>query len=168
MTSVAAMKHILYGMHYVLRHHLLGKRAPLICGLTLTNRCNLRCKHCRIPSRGARDMSREEVRNVIDAYYDQGGRCLYLQGGEPFLWQDGEYGIEDIVKYAHDKVLTYQLAERHGIPIPKTYYPHCTEELEQLETEFPVIIKPSTKVPFYNITKKKAVQVENRNELVDE
>lgn len=35
------------------------------------------------------------------SYYRQGGRCLYLQGGEPFLWRDGQYGIEDVVELAH-------------------------------------------------------------------
>ncbi len=96
------MKHILYGLKYVLRHHVIGNSAPLICGLTLTNRCNLRCRHCRIPTRGAKDLSFEEVREVTDSYYAAGGRCLYLQGGEPLLWRDGERGVEDIVAYAHD------------------------------------------------------------------
>jgi MoaA/NifB/PqqE/SkfB family radical SAM enzyme len=63
------MKHILYGIQYVLRHHLLRKSTPLICGLTLTNRCNLRCRHCRIPGRGAKDLSWKEVTEVIDSYY---------------------------------------------------------------------------------------------------
>jgi sulfatase maturation enzyme AslB (radical SAM superfamily) len=37
---------------------------------------------------------------VIDSFYEEGGRCLYLEGGEPFLWHDRQYGIEDIVEYA--------------------------------------------------------------------
>ena len=96
------MKHILYGIQYVLRYHLMRKSAPLICGLTLTNRCNLRCRHCRIPGRGAKDLSWKEVTEVIDSYYKEGGRCLYLQGGEPLLWRDGKHGMEDIVEYARD------------------------------------------------------------------
>jgi MoaA/NifB/PqqE/SkfB family radical SAM enzyme len=43
----------------------------------------------------------EEITQAIDAFYAEGGRCLYLQGGEPFLWRDGKRGIEDIVEYAH-------------------------------------------------------------------
>ncbi|MFC1572239.1 radical SAM protein [Candidatus Eisenbacteria bacterium] len=96
------MRHILYGIQYMLRHHVLGKPGPLICGLTLTNRCNLRCQHCRIPTRGARDLSWREATQVIDSYREQGGRCLYLQGGEPLLWRDGERGMEDIVEYARE------------------------------------------------------------------
>lgn len=96
------MKHILYGIGYLLRHHLFGRADPLICGLTLTNRCNLRCQHCRIPARGARGLSWEEATEVIGSYYREGGRCLYLQGGEPLLWRDGTRGMEDVVQYARD------------------------------------------------------------------
>jgi D-aspartate ligase len=74
----------------------------------------------------------------------------------------------DIIKYAYDKALTYQLAEQHGIAIPRTYYPRNIEELSQLEVEYPVIIKPSIKVPFYNVTKKKAVMVKSKEELFSE
>lgn len=48
-------------------------------------------------------MSFEETTGVIDTFYDGGGRCLYLEGGEPFLWQDGNYSMEDIVRYAWNK-----------------------------------------------------------------
>jgi MoaA/NifB/PqqE/SkfB family radical SAM enzyme len=95
------VKPILYGLKYILSHHLLRKQAPLICGLVLTNRCNLRCRHCRIPSRGDKDLSFDEVKQAIDSYRQEGGRCLYLQGGEPFLWRDRQYRMEHIVEYAH-------------------------------------------------------------------
>jgi MoaA/NifB/PqqE/SkfB family radical SAM enzyme len=47
-------------------------------------------------------MTYEEVTAVIDAYYQQGGRCLYLQGGEPYLWRDGEHNLDHVIEYAHD------------------------------------------------------------------
>ena len=74
----------------------------------------------------------------------------------------------DVVKFAYEKKLTYQLAEESGIAIPKTFYPSNLEELGQLELEFPVIIKPSIKEPFYSRTRKKAVRIDNRQELVRE
>jgi len=94
------MKPIIYGIKYVLRHHVFKKRVPLICGLVLTNRCNLRCRHCAVVTRGDKDLCFEEITDVIDMFYQEGGRCLYLQGGEPFLWRDGQQGIQDIVEYA--------------------------------------------------------------------
>lgn len=40
------MKPIAYGIRYLLRYRLRRDHPPLICGLVLTNRCNLRCRHC--------------------------------------------------------------------------------------------------------------------------
>jgi D-aspartate ligase len=74
----------------------------------------------------------------------------------------------DVVKFAYDKKLTYQLAEESGIASPKTLYPASVGELEQLDIEFPVIIKPSIKEPFYSKTKKKAIRVDNRQQLIRE
>ena len=74
----------------------------------------------------------------------------------------------DVVKFAYDKKLTYELAEKCGIAIPTTFYPRNVEELEQLEIEFPVIIKPAIKEPFYSRTGRKAIRVDNRGELMDE
>jgi predicted ATP-grasp superfamily ATP-dependent carboligase len=74
----------------------------------------------------------------------------------------------EVVKFAYDKKLTYQLAERCGILVPKTFYARSIKELEQLDIEFPVIIKPSIKEPFYSSTRKKAIRVDNRSHLVQE
>jgi Fe-coproporphyrin III synthase len=95
------MKAPLYGLKYVINHHLLGKPMPLIRGLVLTNRCNLQCQHCRLVERGHKDLDFEEVAAAIDAFHREGGRCLYLEGGEPFLWHDGRHGLNDVVDYAH-------------------------------------------------------------------
>jgi MoaA/NifB/PqqE/SkfB family radical SAM enzyme len=95
------MKPLGYGLNYVLRYHLFKDHAPLICGLVLTNKCNLRCRHCRITARGNKNLSFEEIKGVIDSYYRKGGRCLYLQGGEPFIWREGANGIEQVVELAH-------------------------------------------------------------------
>ncbi len=95
------MKAPLYGIKYVLNHYLLRKPMPLIRGLVLTNRCNLRCQHCRLDERAPNDLDFEEVVAAIDAFHGEGGRCLYLEGGEPFLWHDGRHGLNDVVDYAH-------------------------------------------------------------------
>jgi D-aspartate ligase len=74
----------------------------------------------------------------------------------------------DSVKYAYDKALTCSIAEKCGIPIPKTFYPESNRELEQTDLEFPVIIKPSIKEPFYSRTSKKAILVKDRGQLIEE
>jgi MoaA/NifB/PqqE/SkfB family radical SAM enzyme len=66
------------------------------------NKCNLQCRHCRITSREIKAISFEETITVINSFYKEGGRTLYLQGGEPFIWHDGQYNLEDVVEYSHN------------------------------------------------------------------
>ena len=95
------MKHITYGIKYIINHQILKKHTPLICGITVTNKCNLKCRHCRIASRGAKNISFKDTITAIDSFYNKGGRTLYLQGGEPFIWHDKKYTLDDIVEYSH-------------------------------------------------------------------
>jgi predicted ATP-grasp superfamily ATP-dependent carboligase len=74
----------------------------------------------------------------------------------------------EVVKLAYDKRLTYQLAERCGILVPKTSYARNIKELEQLDIRFPVVIKPAIKEPFFRLTRKKAIRVDNHQQLVQE
>ena len=94
------MRHLIFGAQYIITHHLFNRNRPLICGITVTNKCNLSCRHCRIPDRGARHISFNEALTAMEAFYRDGGRTLYLQGGEPYIWRDGEYGLEDLVEYS--------------------------------------------------------------------
>jgi predicted ATP-grasp superfamily ATP-dependent carboligase len=73
----------------------------------------------------------------------------------------------EVVKYAYDKMLTYRLAEQCDIAVPRTWYPRNAEELEQLKIEFPVILKPSIKDPFFGHTRQKAIRVDDRSELME-
>ena len=97
------MKPIAWGIRYVLRHYLSSRPIPLICGLVLTNQCNLSCRHCRLASRGDQRLGFRQITDAVDDYYREGGRCLYLHGGEPLLWREAEHGVEQIVDYAHQK-----------------------------------------------------------------
>ena len=101
MQETCIMKHVMFGIQYIINHNIFKKNTPLICGITVTNRCNLHCRHCRIASRGKQHSSFEELIAAINSFYNEGGRTLYLQGGEPFIWHDGKYTIDDLVQYAH-------------------------------------------------------------------
>ncbi|HRZ42099.1 MAG TPA: radical SAM protein [Bacteroidales bacterium] len=97
------MKHLLYGIKYIADYWFKGGKRPLICGLVLHNACNLRCRHCTVIDRQKARMTFDEVKQVTDQFYADGGRCLYLEGGEPFLWSDGAHTMEHVVQYAHKK-----------------------------------------------------------------
>lgn len=95
------MKHLMYGIKYVINHQIFKKNTPLICGLVISNRCNLHCRHCKIAERGMKDLSFEEAITVLNSFYEEGGRTVYMEGGEPFIWHDRQYHLEDIVEYSH-------------------------------------------------------------------
>jgi len=97
------MDHLLFGIKYLARYWFTGKSGPLICGLVLHNKCNLRCLHCTLINRPSASMTFNESVSVIDSFYSEGGRCLYLEGGEPFMWRDKVFTINDIVDYAKNK-----------------------------------------------------------------
>jgi predicted ATP-grasp superfamily ATP-dependent carboligase len=72
----------------------------------------------------------------------------------------------DIIKWAWDKRNTYRLAERLGIPCPKTWFPQTVEDLHRIKASFPLILKPAIKEHFIYTAKAKAWQVNNPGELV--
>ena len=114
----AVLKSCSYGLKYVIGHQVFGKTLPLIRGLVLTNRCNLRCRHCRVDARDPAHVDFAEAAAAIDAFRGEGGRCLYLEGGEPFLWHDGPRGLDHVVDYAHGRgFLTVVVYTNGTLPI---------------------------------------------------
>ena len=75
-----------------------GKPAgPFICGVAITDRCNLNCRGCHISNTGAGDMSFGDVTTRMASAYKRGCRELYFTGGEPMLWRDDDRAIEDLI-----------------------------------------------------------------------
>ena len=67
------MKYIAFGIKYIINHQIFKKQTPLICGITVTNKCNLQCRHCKIASRGTKHISFEETITAIESFYIGGG-----------------------------------------------------------------------------------------------
>ena len=74
----------------------------------------------------------------------------------------------DVVKLAYNKKLTYQIAEKNGIPIPKTIYPENLDAMNEIshDIDFPVIIKPAIVDRFYKKTKTKVFKANTKEELI--
>jgi MoaA/NifB/PqqE/SkfB family radical SAM enzyme len=94
---------LFFGLKYVLSYRFRKEKTPLICGLVMHNICNLNCLHCRITERPSCSLGFEESKSIIDSFYSEGGRTIYFEGGEPFLWHDRENQLDDVVRYAHNK-----------------------------------------------------------------
>lgn len=71
----------------------------------------------------------------------------------------------EIVRQAWDKRETYSLAQRLGIPVPRTWYPATADELGEIDGEPPFAIKPAIKEHFIYATRSKAWKARTRAEL---
>ncbi len=52
----------------------------------VTDRCNLRCRHCYLGEAGRNDLRWDTLRGVLDDFDELGGLRLMITGGEPLLY----------------------------------------------------------------------------------
>ncbi|HEX9382282.1 MAG TPA: hypothetical protein VF908_02715, partial [Gemmatimonadaceae bacterium] len=72
----------------------------------------------------------------------------------------------DVLRWAYDKRLTYQLAAQESIDHPWTLCPASEADLEAVDGRFPVILKPAVKADSNRFTADKAWHAENRDRLL--
>jgi D-aspartate ligase len=72
----------------------------------------------------------------------------------------------DVIQWADDKNLTYQLAERIGLAVPKRYVPKDLDDVRTLDCRFPVILKPASHKATNAFTLAKAWIAEDRATLI--
>jgi radical SAM protein with 4Fe4S-binding SPASM domain len=56
--------------------------------LHITDRCNLKCRHCFLGEAGKHELALAQVKKVIDEFETMQGLRLMVSGGEPLLHQD--------------------------------------------------------------------------------
>jgi len=56
--------------------------------LQITDRCNLRCKHCYIGDSSSHELSPEQIRNILKEFEEMQGLRVLITGGEPLLHSD--------------------------------------------------------------------------------
>lgn len=76
---------------------LFRKKKPILGTVIVTDKCNLKCKHCSVNNITAVVHPYERIRKEMQTLYDMGVRILFFCGGETFLWRDGEMGLRDLV-----------------------------------------------------------------------
>ena len=95
------MKPFLYLPLWFFKTRVLGKRIPLQSVVFISNKCNLKCKHCTLyAQKDAIGKTLEEVRDDLLYCYRQGSRFVDFEGGEPTLWRDGEHGLNTLLRLA--------------------------------------------------------------------
>jgi radical SAM protein with 4Fe4S-binding SPASM domain len=87
------------------------KRVPISFGLELTARCNHNCRHCYINrpagdgTARAKELSFEEIKELVDEAVSLGALWCMVTGGEPLLRED----FPDIYRYLKRKGLLISL-----------------------------------------------------------
>ena len=71
----------------------------------------------------------------------------------------------ETIKYFYDKRLTYSLAHGVGIHMPYSCVPGNIDQLDSLDVEFPVVLKPAITSHFMQNSNRKAYLANDRQEL---
>lgn len=82
-----------FGIKTILFH----KKDPILGTVIITDKCNLKCKHCSVNNITAIIHPYEQVKKEMQQLYNMGVRILFFCGGETFLWKDGDKTIRDLV-----------------------------------------------------------------------
>ena len=81
---------------------LFKKQDPILGTVILTDKCNLKCKHCSVNNITAVVHPYNQVKNEMQTLYNMGVRILFFCGGETFLWKDGDKVLRDLVTEAKE------------------------------------------------------------------
>ena len=76
---------------------ILKRKKPILGTIIITDKCNLKCKHCSVNNVRGEIYPYKQIRNEMSMLYQQGIRILFFCGGEPFLWQDQNKNVRDLV-----------------------------------------------------------------------
>ena len=96
------------------KYHILNKRTPTNLMLSVTDRCNSRCKYCSIPLRAKPELTKAQIFRLIDEFVALGGGRIALWGGEPLIRDD----IAEIIDYCKTKSLLTSL-DTNGYLVPQ-------------------------------------------------
>ena len=93
----------LYFLKWYAQIRFLRKRKPLQTVLFISDLCNLRCKHCCIYNdHNPNIKSYDTIASELERVYRMGSRFVDFEGGEPFLWKDGNRNVNDLFDLARD------------------------------------------------------------------
>lgn len=87
----------LYFANFGIRTVLFRKKEPILGTIIVTDKCNLKCRHCSVNNITAVVHPYRQIREEMARLYGMGVRILFFCGGETFLWRDGEKTLRDLV-----------------------------------------------------------------------
>ncbi len=96
---------------------LVGRKRPLLGGMKLTHNCNLTCIHCPFWKRNKTSLSFPQAVSSLRTLHEWGVRIIIIEGGEPFLWEDGHHRLGDIVREARKLFFSVGVTTNGTFPI---------------------------------------------------
>jgi radical SAM protein with 4Fe4S-binding SPASM domain len=73
--------------------------------LQITDKCNLRCRHCYIGRRGVHELPVDSINRILHEFEEMQGLRLLITGGEPLLHNDFDSVNSILPDFAFRKVL---------------------------------------------------------------
>jgi len=105
---------------FYVQRKILGRSIPLLASFKLTYRCNLSCLACPFHARAHNDHSHITWNGAIealDALKRRGTKIVVFEGGEPFLWRDGDHDLHDLVMAAKKRFLRVAVTTNGTFPL---------------------------------------------------
>jgi MoaA/NifB/PqqE/SkfB family radical SAM enzyme len=97
------MRKLIYLGRWFFNARFLGKKRPLQTVLFISEKCNLRCRHCTVYKTDHPHIKTiGQIREELLYAYRQGSRFVDFEGGEPMIWEDREYRINDLIRLAKE------------------------------------------------------------------
>ena len=89
-----------------------GTMTPFSAYLSVTDKCHLNCWHCSNASGDpSKDLSREDLSQIIGEIQDAGASCIGFTGGEPALRND----LEDLVSSVDNRSFSILFTSGHSV-----------------------------------------------------
>jgi len=108
-------------LEFYWQRKVCGKKIPLLASFKLTYHCNINCLGCpfhlRVQEGGETQISRDQAIKALHALKEQGTRIVVFEGGEPSIWRDGTYDIDDLVLYAKTLFTTVAVTTNGTFPL---------------------------------------------------
>ncbi|MCI0513701.1 radical SAM protein [candidate division KSB1 bacterium] len=106
---------------YFLKHNLVtrvsGERTPLLVSYKITHRCNLTCLGCPFWRLQTPEPTLPQVETTLDTLRQDGVKLIIFEGGEPLLWRDGPYRLEDVIMRAKTRFFRVGITTNGTLPL---------------------------------------------------
>ena len=81
---------------------LLKWKKPILGTVIVTDYCNLDCRHCGVNNINKVMHRYDSICEEMQHFFNEGIRILFISGGEPMLWEDGDKNVKDLIAKGRD------------------------------------------------------------------